>query len=457
MFDRIQHIHIVGIGGIGISALAKFLLAQGKTLTASDAHLTEITHGFADYGIKVVEGHHEQNVPELTELLIYSPAVPETNPERQRAVQQGIPQCSYAQALGELSKLYSTIVVTGTHGKSTTTAMLGLILEEAGYDPTVILGSFVPRFKQGNIRIGSGRFLVVEGCEHQANMLNLHPEMIVLTNIEADHLDYYGSLENIKNTFQTFVNKLSGTGLVVINADDPISRTLAIPTAVSYGEDTSAQYNVHQRKVGHDKQSAQVKRLVPNEPLGTLILTVPGKHNLSNAMAATAAAMEFGIPFETCARVLKKFSGIWRRFEKLGCWRGVEIISDYGHHPTAIRRTLEAARELYTDKQIILCFQPHQHSRTRALFDEFVEALAEAHAVILPEIYRVEGRTEREDISSENLLRAINQKHPDVKVQHVKDFASAKQALERCIATSPDAVIIIQGAGSIDELARSLI
>lgn len=439
-----------------MSALAKYFVIRGKHVTGSDLHASDITKDLQQHQVQFYQEHHADHLSDSVELVIHSPAVPTTNPEYVRAQELGIPVMSYPQALGELSKHYSTIVVTGTHGKSTTTAMLGLILEAAGYDPTVIVGSLVPSFEHGNVRVGNGRFLVIEGCEHQANMLNLHPEMIVLTSIEADHLDYYKTLENVRAAFQTFVDRLNGTGMVVVNADDLVSQTLQIVHAISYGTKTSAHYHYRQREVGDGLQTALLYRMVPEEHLGSLELRVPGSFNMANALAAVSAAMELGIPFEICARTLSKFSGIWRRFERVGTYRGTDVISDYGHHPTAVRVTLEAAREFFPNKKILLCFQPHQHARTEALFDEFVEALSGADGLVVPEIYRVEGRTENETVSSLRLVEAIQKRRPELRVHHAQTFEDAEALLERLSEQEPDCVIVIQGAGSIDELARKM-
>lgn len=455
VFDA-KKIHIVGLGGIGTSALAKFLLSRDVTLSGSDAHLNEMTEHMAHRGVSVFEGHAAEQVPADTDLLIYSPAVPEQNPERVAARARGIQECSYSEALGELSKHYSTIVVTGTHGKSTTTAMLGLILEAAGYDPTVIVGSIVPSFADGNLRIGKGRYLVVEGCEHQANMLKLYPEMIVLISIEKDHLDYYGSLEKIKQTFQKFVDSLAGKGLVVVNADDPVSSELVLSDAVRYGASASAQYLFSDRTVADGLQTIQLSRRVPEEKIGSLSLCIPGVFNVYNALAATTAAMELGVPFEICARVLKDYQGIWRRFERVGTWNGHHIISDYGHHPTAIRATVQAARESFPGKKIILCFQPHQHSRTEALFDDFVEALQYPDVVIVPKIYRVEGRTETESVSSRHLVAAVQQHVPEKPIYYADDDEEAERLLMEVCRNHKESVVIVQGAGDIDRLARRL-
>jgi len=421
---------MIGIGGIGMSALAKLFLLNGKQVSGSDLHASDITRDLQKRGLIFHEGHNASFIPTETELVVFSPAIPVTNVEYKRAIELGISVLSYVSALGELSKQYSTIVVTGTHGKSTTTAMLGLILETAGYDPTVIVGSFVPSFEHGNLRVGKSRFLVIEGCEHQANMLKLHPEMVVLTCIEADHLDFYKTLENIKQTFQKFVDQLGNNGIVVVNVDDPVSRELKIQNPIQYNSDSDVYKN--------------------------LKLQVPGAFNRYNATAATTAAMELGVPFETCQQTLESFKGIWRRFERVGKWNGCEVISDYGHHPTAIRVTLEAAREMFPNKKIILCFQPHQHSRTEMLFDDFVDALSLADALVLPEIYRVEGRTEDESVSSKNLVEKIQQYNPNLPVYYAVDFSEAEQKLEMLVKNTPNSVVIIQGAGNIDDLARQL-
>lgn len=435
MLEGLKTIHFVGAGGVGISAAAKWCHAKGKTVTGSDLHISSITDGLARLGITIFSGHASSNVPDNAELVVYSPAVPETNVERVRAGELGVPQWSYPEFLGAMSKQYSTIAVSGTNGKSTTTAMLGLILEAAGYDPTVIVGSLVPSFPLGNVRVGGGRFFVVEGCEYRANMLQLEPEMIVLTNIEEDHLDYYRDLAHIRETFQAFVDKLKGKGLTVWNKNDAESGKLVIDRGVTYGDGVEADYDA--TKVA-------------------LNLKIPGRFNVMNALAATAAAMELGVPFETCKRVLESFSGIWRRFERVGAWMGAEVVSDYGHHPTAIRGTVEAAREFFPGRRIVLCFQPHQHSRTKELFAEFVSALATADVLVIPEIYAVAGRTEGEEVSSRDLVAEVRRiaGSKGLRVEYAADLTEAESLL-RDIVKDGDA-LVVQGAGDVDSLARKL-
>ena len=445
------HFHFVGIGGIGMSALAKFLLAKGKKVTGSDVFDSEMVRDLKLKGIHIDIGHDEKNVPKDVEVLIFSSAVPSGNVERMVAKDHGIIQVSYAQFLGEVTRGFSSIVVTGTHGKSTTTALLGLMLEAAGYDPTVLVGSFVPNFPEKNLRIGKGRFFVVEGCEYQANMLNLHPEMIVLTNIEEDHLDYYRDINHIRDTFQIFADKLIGKGMMILNADDAESMKLKVERPVTYGYENNADYTAVDRTTEKGEQSFAVFR---EELIGRLKLIVPGKHNVMNAISATAAAMELGVPFETCARVLETFPGIWRRFERVGTWHDADVISDYGHHPTAVEKTISAAREFFPGRRIVLCFQPHQHSRTRALLDGFVETLQLADETIIAEIYDVSGRNEEHEMSSRIIVEKIKKQNPDACVMFSENFDAVKSALENIVRSND--VLIIMGAGDIDCIARDL-
>ncbi|MBI4592151.1 UDP-N-acetylmuramate--L-alanine ligase [Candidatus Uhrbacteria bacterium] len=445
MFQIYKHVHFVGIGGIGMSALAKWFLHEGVAVSGSDVHLSPFTHDLEMRGAKIFSDHAPTNISDNVDLLVYSPAVPATNLERVVSDERGIPSRSNFEILGELSKSFSTIVVSGTNGKSTTTAMLGLMLEAAGYDPTVLVGSIVPGFKDGNFRHGGGRFFVVEGCEYRANMLHLHPEMIVLTNIEEDHLDYYRDLTHIQETFQTFVDKLKGQGMVVVNADDVGSTVLNVSRPVTYGSSrTNATYTFTKRNTSMGNQAI-------HSNVGAFELQIPGEFNVYNALAATSAAMELGVPFETCRRVLKNFRGIWRRFERVGVWKGADIISDYGHHPSAVKQTVQAAREFFPGRRIVLCFQPHQHDRTKKLFDEFVQTLPLADHLILVEIYDVAGRNEEHDVSSKDLVVAIDKPN----TTYAANLEEAESQLRDVV--QPSEVVLIMGAGDIDEVARKLV
>lgn len=443
MFEGMKRVHFVGIGGIGVSALAKLCLARGIAVSGSDLRSSAVTEDLARRGAKVSVG---SLLPEDADLLVYSPAVPESDPERVEAARRGVRQLSYPEALGELSRSMRTVVVTGTNGKSTTTAMLGLILEAAGMDPTVIVGSLVPGFPLGNLRVGNSGLFVVEGCEYRANVLNLHPSAVVLTSVEEDHLDYFRDIDHIRATFQQLVD--SCPGAVAWNADDAQSRLLKVRDGVSYALEAEADVKGEDRRVQAGAQSVDVRR--HGVKFGSFTLRVPGAFNAMNALAATAMAMELGVPFETCARTLESFRGIWRRFERVGTWKGADVISDYGHHPTAIRATLEAAREFFPGRRVVLCFQPHQHSRTLELKDDFIAALRLADAAVIPEIYGVAGRTEEEAnlVSSKDLVAGV----PGA--IFAKDLDEAERALGGIVREGD--VLIVQGAGDVDDLARKL-
>lgn len=453
MLYEAKKVHFVGIGGIGISALAKLLSRRGSDVTGSDLIESSVTRGLELEGKRVFIGHAAENVPIDCDLIIYSPAVPTNSPERVVARERGILEMSYPEALGELSKEFRTIAVAGTNGKSTTTAMLGLILEEAGFDPTVIVGTKVPSFKHGNMRVGkTGSWLVVEACEYREHFLNLCPEFVVITNIEEDHLDYYRDLEHIRGAFQKFVDKVPEIGRVIFNADDLTCHSLVYKNSVSFGE-RNGEYRAVNRISGLGQQTFEL--WLDNNNLGNIVLQVPGDFNTMNAMAAAVTALVIGVPFGAVQVGLEKFFGVWRRFERVGLFNGADVFSDYGHHPTAIKGTLKAAQEFFPGRRLVHCFQPHQHERTKTLFNDFVDSFNDADILIIPEIFAVAGRTEDYDISSNDLVKAIKEKYPNKEVLYALDLPSAEQLLNSIVQEND--VLIIQGAGDIDELARKIV
>ncbi|MDD5251983.1 MAG: UDP-N-acetylmuramate--L-alanine ligase [Patescibacteria group bacterium] len=459
--DSVSKIHVVGAGGIGVSAAAKLLKHLGKEVSGSDIAANEATAELEAIGISVVTGHAAKNVPADADLLLYSDAVPPENPERAEAARRGLREMSYFDFLGAYSREKRTVAVSGTNGKSTTTALLALMLEAGGFDPTVIVGSRVRTFSGGNFRPGSGDLFVVEACEHHANMLKLAPQAIVLTNIEADHLDFYGDLDHIKAAFQQYVDSLPVGGLLTVNVDDPvIGHELRLPTgAVSYGLDNPADYRLVEPRVQAGHQVFRILQRGVN--LGEFILPMPGRFNLYNALAAATAALELGASAEAVHDALARFPGLWRRFEKIGERDGSPVYSDYGHHPTAVAATIAAAREFHPGRRIVLAFQPHQHNRTRNLFDDFVAAFDGADALVLAEVYDVAGREESADavVSSRDLLRAVRQR--DAVAGRERDVAYAEspvraQAELENLTRSGD-VIIVMGAGDIYRIAPKLV
>lgn len=452
MLESIKNVHLIGAGGIGLSAVGKFLLHKKKRVTGSDVVPSEQVEALRKMGASIRLGHSPENIAEDVDLIIYSPAVPEDNPERAAGRERGLIEMSYPQFLGELSKLYRTIAITGTHGKSTTTAMIGLIFEAAGYDPTVIVGSKVSSWKDGNLRMGDSEILVVEACEHMGSMLHLNPEMIVLTNVEEDHLDYYKTLENIKKAFQEFLGKASAT--VVVNADDKNSVGMSGRRVVKFGTG-EADYCASDRAVKNGRQTFSISYKGESQPIE---LMIPGSFNMMNATAAFAATTDFGVVPEVAAKTLETFPGVWRRFERIGVHHDADLVSDYGHHPTAIKRTLEGARELFPNRRIVLCFQPHQHARTKDLFDEFIPAFDGADVLLLPEIYAVSGRLQAEgEISSKDLLEAVKKHDHDRGTSRDMWFTGDLKETGSKIrdVMKPEDVVIIMGAGDIDEVART--
>jgi len=479
----------VGIGGIGVSALARMMLSEGKEVSGSDLGGVDIVGDLRKLGAVIYKGHRGSNLSSTTDLVVYSSAVQESNPERQQAFDKKIPQLSYFEALGLLSRRKFTIAVSGTNGKTTTTAMLGLILERAGFDPTVVVGSKVREFGgdvgQGasNFRPGKSKYFVVEACEYQAHMLELNPQVIVLTNIEKDHLDYYRGLAHIRDTFQSYIDKLPVNGVLVLNVDDAVAKKFRRPKGrvITYGLDNNADVMAKNISVKDGcqrfdvcfKKSIVFRFLVsPSSDLSKNLerifgfsLYLPGRFNIYNALAAVAGSLSLGIKPEEGKEVIENFTGTWRRFEKIGTIsipghpiaEHPIVISDYAHHPTAIQGTIQGTKDFYPSKRLMVVFQPHQRNRTRKLFNDFVRSFSGVDLLIISEIYDVAGREKEEDrdISSKDLVKEIKKRFKGKKVFYAKDLKQTKDLVLRNI--NLDDLVLIMGAGDIDSLARNLV
>ncbi|HET8575053.1 MAG TPA: UDP-N-acetylmuramate--L-alanine ligase [Candidatus Paceibacterota bacterium] len=462
IFEK-KHIHFVGAGGIGISALVKFFLSKGAEATCSDQKPGATLNDLEKHGATIFVGHDAKNIPENTDLVVYSSAVPKDNPELLFAESRNIPLLDYPQALGEVMKGYHGIAVSGTHGKTTTTSLLGKILERAGMDPLVVVGGKVPGW-DGNLRLlektETEKIFVAEACEYRRNMLSLSPQMLVLTNIEADHLDYYRDLDDVMNAFETFIQKLPEDGTLVVNADD--SNTVkaaktghARKLFYSLRDKTADLYAQDVHPAEQNGFLGQTFRLSwQGEDLGEFFLSLPGEFNVSNALAASLAALSLGAEKEAIRDALADFHGTWRRFEKIAERDGAVIYTDYAHHPTAVAKTLAGARSQYSDKKILAVFQPHQRDRTKNLFDDFVNAFGDADGVLFSEIYDVPGREENIQISSQDLAEAFRKKYQKP-VWYAKDLSETQ---EKILALIPEyEVVLIMGAGDIYEMAMSLV
>lgn len=390
MLDNSRHIHFIGIGGSGISALAYRALARGIKVSGSDMGQNPTTQKLKAEGAEVFVGHRKENLGEMCELVVYSEAIDkEKNPEYLAAKQKGIRAISYFETLGEMSAHKKTIVVAGTHGKTTTTAMLGQALMEAGEDPTVIVGSRVSAFENRNILIGHSQWLVAEGCEYRRSFLHLKPFGVVLLNCELEHIDYYKDEEDYLSAYRELVSKIPEEGFLVYNAEDENCRKVS--------ESCRGQ------KIGIKAESGK-----------DLKLKVPGAFNRMNAAHALAAAVKVTENESSAKAGVEAFSGTARRMELKGEKNGVLLIDDYGHHPTEVKATLKALKETYPDRRLICVFQPHQYSRTHELLEHFAHAFSDADMVIIPNIF--EARDTDDDkakISAEKLAEAISQNHPD--------------------------------------------
>ncbi|MBU1149031.1 UDP-N-acetylmuramate--L-alanine ligase [Patescibacteria group bacterium] len=444
--DRINHLHLVGIGGIGLSGLASLMLAMGKKVSGSDLVSSEITDQLIKRGAVINFSHQSEHLLGTTDLLVHSSAVPEDNPELLAGKAQGINTLTYHQFLAELMREKYGIAVAGTNGKSTVTAMIGLLMAKAGLDPTVTVGTKVKEFS-GNARLGQSKYLVSEACEYQAHMLLLPAQAIVLTNIEEDHLDYYLDLPDIINHFQQFIDKLPDCGLLVINNDDPNLVQLKKPDCqiITYGFSPSSDLMASELQPKSGQQ--QFSLTWRGKDLGQFSLKLPCQFNVYNALAAIALGLQLKIKPEIIKLFLADFSGLWRRFELIGEVGGVPIISDYAHLPSSLRQTIAGAREFFPKKRIVTVFQPHQQARTKKLFNQFADSFNRTDLLILVEIYQVAGREEKQyqDVSSKQLAEQISAK--EVKVIYAKDLDQTRQLVKDNLEKND--LLLILGAGDI--------
>lgn len=460
--NNLTQIHFVGIGGIGTSALARLFLKMGKRVTGSDLRKSITTDELTAEGVEVLIGHSEKNIFPRTSLLIYSEDIsPESKGfvEVAEAKRKKIPTLTYSSALGFLMEGKYGVGVTGTNGKSTTTALLGLMLEKAGLDPTVVLGSkllpknFSDKFRF-NARLGEGKFFVAESDEYHRHMMDNSPEMIILTNVAEDHLDYYRDLSEIKQAFAEYVAKLPEDGILIFNADDhnavEVGRS-ARCHKFTFGIHHYADLQAINLNTVSGKQTFDLH--LNDELFGQAELKLPGLFNVANALGAGLAAIKLGASSEAIEAALRDFAGIWRRFEKVGEVNGKIVISDYAHHPAAVNGTIEAAKQFFPGKKILYVFQPHHRNRTKKLFGEFVEALNNCEELILPEIFDVAGREHGEKISSSDLAYEINKLNGS-KAVFVSDLAAAKKLIMEKLPAFD--VVLCMGAGDIDLMAREL-
>jgi UDP-N-acetylmuramate--alanine ligase len=452
MFKRYRHIHFVGIGGSGMSGIAEILLNLGYRVTGSDQRRNEAVERLEQLGAKVFLGHEAAHV-EGAHVVVYSSAVSRDNVEVQVARQRQIPVIPRAEMLAELMRLKYGIAVAGTHGKTTTTSMIGAVLAEGRYDPTIVVGGRVTSLGS-NARLGGGEYLVAEADESDGSFLKLAPTIAVVTTIDAEHLDHWGSLEAIRGGFAAFIDKVPFYGSAVLCLDQPDIRLL-LPRIqkriIGYGLESDADVMAQRlRLAGVTSRFEVYQRGVR---LGECTLQVPGRHNVLNALAAVGVGLELEIPFPTIQRALAAFSGVQRRFQVLGRARGVTVVDDYGHHPAEIRATLAAARAAF-EGRVITIFQPHRYTRTLHLRQEFLTAFGQADVLVVMDIYAA-GEPAIPGVTGEDLAAGIRS-HGHRHVIYLGNDRARVLAHVLEISRPGDLVLTL-GAGDVSQIGPELL
>jgi len=443
MFGKFKRLFFVGIGGAGMSGIAEILHNLGFQIKGSDNTPSEVTEYLRSLGLLIHESHLAANIEEV-DVVVISSAVGEDNPEVIEARRRGIPVIKRAEMLGELMRLKFSIGVSGTHGKTTTTSMIGKILQHGNYHPTLIVGGVVAELGTG-AALGSGEYLVAEADEYDKSFLSMFPTMAVVTNLEADHMDCYDDMNDLLQSFLKYMNRVPFYGTVIMSADDANLATIRSQVTRPYqtfGFDPSADYRAVNIEVQSGRGVFSVYRR--GDLMGEIILRVPGMFNVSNALAAVAACSELDVPFDVIAGGLMAFGGVSRRFEIIGEVNNVMVVDDYAHHPSEIKATLEAARDLY-DRRVIVIYQPHLYSRTRDFRTQFAQALSIADICLLADIYPAREKP-LEGVTS----RVIADEAAKMGTGNFEYIGPKEEAVEKVRAIAqPGDMVITMGAGSI--------
>ncbi|MBP6881337.1 MAG: UDP-N-acetylmuramate--L-alanine ligase [Candidatus Pacebacteria bacterium] len=424
--NSISRIHFIGIGGIGMSALARHFLSEKKIVSGSDRSLSPLTKALNTEGVQIFGEQVASNITNDIELIVYTEAMSKDHEEMVAASKLDVPMMNYFEALGLAMNPYYLIAVAGTHGKTTTTAMLTDVFEAAGKDPTAIIGSLRAKTKS-NYRMGKSKYAIVEACEYKRDFLSLHPDILVITNIEFEHVDYYKNLKDVQTAFKQLIEQVNEGGVVVTNTTDPniapIIKGLTVPV-INYLEFLDLEIPMKQ----------------------------PGIHNRLNAAAALAVAKREKLESQDAKDTLSHFAGTWRRFEFKGECNGALVYDDYAHHPTEIMATINAARELYPDRKLTIAFQPHTYTRTKTLFADFAKAFGQADAVVLLPIYAAREQNESGVSSRELSVKALEFSRD---ARFVESVDAAEQHFRQTL-TNQD-VLVVMGAGDVVELSKRLI
>lgn len=443
MFKNIRKIHFVGIGGIGMSGIAEILWSQGFIISGSDRSLTGVTKRLSDLGIKIYEGHSPENIQDI-DVLVYSSAVSVDNPEVKAAIEKKIPIIKRSEMLAETMRMKYGIGIAGTHGKTTTTSMVGLVLTAGGIDPTIIVGGKLSGLGGTNARLGNGEFIVVEADEFDRTFLKLTPTIAALTTLESEHLDTYKDLNDIKGAFIEFANKVPFYGFVVLCLDEPALQDI-IPQInkkiFTYGLTTQA--DIRAVDIEHSEFNSTFKVKYFGEDIGKITLQVPGIHNVKNSLVAVCVAKELGIDFQVIKKALESFTGVYRRFE-IKYNKEILVIDDYAHHPTETSATLAAIRAGWS-RRLVAVFQPHLYSRTRDFYQEFGRSFLNSDVFICTDVYP--AREEAIEGISGQMIADVAKKIGHKNVIYVEDKHDLPIVLAQ-IKKEGD-IIVTMGAGDI--------
>lgn len=447
-----SRVHLCGIGGAGVSGLARILLEMGIRVTGSDSTPSPVTAELERQGALIVPGEAAESLPPDTELLIHSAAIRPWHPQRRLAAVNGIPELKYAQALGRLTALRDTITVAGTHGKTSTTNLITTLLLHGGKNPGWVVGG-VPQNLQANSHWGTGQHFVVEACEYDHSFLNLSPKIAILHNVEPDHLDYFRSFDGVKRAFRAYISRLPSDGVLFANWDDPVVRELADTSrrrVVRYGFSEGAMYRPE--NLSFHEGFARFSIAQGRRELTEVRLPAPGKTNVINAIAAAAVALSLGVTADAVSDALSAPIGVKRRFELLARVKGVPIIDDYAHHPTAVRELVVAARAAFPTRKLTFVFQAHQYGRLNGFFGEFADALSGVDRVIICRTYAARESGVKVGEPEERLAVTLRERGTAA-----ESVASFDEAIERIWSSwSNDGAVFSVGAGDVNEVAIRL-
>jgi len=447
---RVRHVHFVGIGGIGMSGLAEILRSLEFDVSGSDLRSNEITRRLAELGVRIDVGHRAGNV-QGADVVVFSSAISQENVEILEARASGIPVIGRAEMLAELMRVKYGVAIAGSHGKTTTTSLIATVLRAAGLDPTVVVGGKMAALGS-NARLGAGDLLVAEADESDGSFLRLTPTIAVVTNIDAEHLDHYGTHEQIKDAFVEFASRVPFYGLAVMCLDHPHVQDILPRVSrrhVTYGVSAQADYSAKAIQYSGLHTSFQVQKR--GEVLGEFVVNMPGTHNVLNCLAVIAVADELEVPLDVTKQALATFGGVARRFSIVGEPSGIVLVDDYGHHPAEIEATLDAAQRAY-NRRVVVAFQPHRYTRTRDLFDDLSRAFNKADVVIVTDIYPA-GEPAIVGITAQKLAQSIRE-HGHHDVTYVADKRAVPDELEKRVERGD--IVIALGAGDINAAVREL-